>query len=39
MASKWLGRLPEETQHKIAVGNAARVYDFTPADPATIQTS
>jgi hypothetical protein len=23
-------------QHKITVGNACRVYDFTPADPATI---
>jgi len=24
-------------QYKIAVGNAARVYDFTPADPSTIE--
>jgi len=36
LARKWLGHLPEETQHKITVGNASRVYDFTPADPATI---
>lgn len=36
MARKWLGDLPEDVQHKITVGNAARVYDFTPADPATI---
>lgn len=36
MATKWLGHLPDEVQHKITVGNAARVYDFTPADPATI---
>jgi hypothetical protein len=36
LANKWLGDLPEETQHKITVGNASRVYDFTPADPATI---
>ncbi len=31
LASKWLGHLPEDVQHKIAVGNAARVYDFEPA--------
>lgn len=36
MASKWLSHLPDEVQHKITIGNAARVYDFTPADPATI---
>ncbi len=36
MANKWLGHLPEDVQHKITVGNACRVYDFTPADPATI---
>jgi predicted TIM-barrel fold metal-dependent hydrolase len=36
MARKWLGDLPDDVQHKITVGNAARVYDFTPADPATI---
>ncbi|SEP10347.1 amidohydrolase family protein [Trujillonella endophytica] len=36
MAEKWLGHLPKETQHKITIGNACRVYDFTPADPATI---
>jgi predicted TIM-barrel fold metal-dependent hydrolase len=36
-ANKWLGDLPEDVQHKITVGNAARVYDFTPADPATLQ--
>jgi predicted TIM-barrel fold metal-dependent hydrolase len=39
LARKWLGDLPEETQHKITVGNAMRVYDFTPADPATIAVS
>jgi predicted TIM-barrel fold metal-dependent hydrolase len=33
LASKWLGHLPEEVQYKIAVGNACRVYNFTPADP------
>jgi predicted TIM-barrel fold metal-dependent hydrolase len=31
MASKWLGHLPEDTQRKIAIGNASRVYNFTPA--------
>lgn len=31
LANKWLGHLPEETQHKITIGNACRVYDFTPA--------
>ena len=36
MANKWLGDLPEDVRHKITVGNACRVYDFTPADPATI---
>ncbi|HKY13276.1 MAG TPA: amidohydrolase family protein [Microthrixaceae bacterium] len=36
LARKWLGGLSEEIQHKITVGNATRVYDFTPADPATI---
>jgi predicted TIM-barrel fold metal-dependent hydrolase len=36
MANKWLGDLPEDVQHKITVGNACRVYDFAPADPATI---
>jgi predicted TIM-barrel fold metal-dependent hydrolase len=36
-ARKWLEHLPEETQDKIAVGNAARVYNFAPADPATIK--
>ena len=39
LARKWLGDLPEDVQHKITVGNAARVYDFTPADPATIGAS
>jgi predicted TIM-barrel fold metal-dependent hydrolase len=39
MASKWLDHLPEATQYKIAVGNAARVYNFTPAEPATIGAS
>jgi predicted TIM-barrel fold metal-dependent hydrolase len=36
MANKWLARLPQETQDKITVGNASRVYNFTPADPATV---
>ena len=36
MASKWLGHLPQDVQHKITIGNASRVYNFTPADPATI---
>jgi hypothetical protein len=36
MANKWLGHLSDEVQHKITIGNAMRVYDFTPADPATI---
>lgn len=36
LARKWLGHLPEETQHKITIGNACRIYDFEPADPATI---
>ncbi|NKQ54439.1 amidohydrolase [Amycolatopsis sp. K13G38] len=36
MANKWLGHLPDEVQHKITVGNAARVYNFTPASPASI---
>jgi predicted TIM-barrel fold metal-dependent hydrolase len=36
MANKWLGHLPEDVQHKITVGNACRVYGFTPADPATL---
>jgi predicted TIM-barrel fold metal-dependent hydrolase len=39
MANKWLGHLSDEVQHKITVGNAARVYDFTPADPATLPVS
>ena len=37
MANKWLGDLPEDVQHKITIGNACRVYDFTPADPATLE--
>ncbi len=36
LANKWLGDLPEDVQHKITVGNACRVYDFTPADPSTL---
>ena len=36
LARTWLDGLPEETQHKITIGNAERVYDFTAADPATI---
>jgi hypothetical protein len=37
MANKWFGHLSEEVQHKITIGNACRVYDFTPADPASIE--
>jgi predicted TIM-barrel fold metal-dependent hydrolase len=36
LANKWLGHLSEEVQHKITIGNASRVYNFTPADPKTI---
>jgi predicted TIM-barrel fold metal-dependent hydrolase len=36
LARKWLGHLPDDVQHKITIGNASRVYDFQPADPATI---
>ncbi len=36
MANKWLAHLSDDVKHKIAVGNAMRVYDFTPADPTTI---
>jgi predicted TIM-barrel fold metal-dependent hydrolase len=32
LARKWLGDLPDDVQHKITVGNACRVYGFTPAD-------
>ena len=39
MANKWFGHLSEEVQHKITIGNACRVYDFTPADPASIVAS
>jgi predicted TIM-barrel fold metal-dependent hydrolase len=39
LARKWLGHLPADVQHKIAIGNAARVYNFTPADPSTIKLS
>ncbi|HUC38013.1 MAG TPA: amidohydrolase family protein [Acidimicrobiales bacterium] len=39
LARKWLAHLPDEVQHKIAIGNAARVYDFTPADPAALEVS
>jgi predicted TIM-barrel fold metal-dependent hydrolase len=39
LARKWLGHLPDEVQYKIAIGNAARVYNFTPADPATLATA
>jgi predicted TIM-barrel fold metal-dependent hydrolase len=39
LARKWLGHLPDDVQHKITVGNAARVYNFTPADPATLSAS
>jgi predicted TIM-barrel fold metal-dependent hydrolase len=38
LASKWLSHLPEDVQHKITIGNATRVYQFTPADPATLDT-
>ena len=33
LANKWLAHLPEDVQHKIAVGNATRVYGFTPGRP------
>jgi predicted TIM-barrel fold metal-dependent hydrolase len=33
LARKWLSHLPDDVQHKIAVGNAMRVYNFTPAQP------
>jgi predicted TIM-barrel fold metal-dependent hydrolase len=36
MANTWLDHLSDEVQYKITVGNAARVYNFTPADPASI---
>jgi predicted TIM-barrel fold metal-dependent hydrolase len=36
LARKWLGDLPEAVQDKITVGNAARVYRFTPADPKSL---
>src|SRR5262249_39057364 len=39
LARKWLGHLPDDVQNKITIGNAARVYNFTPADPATISVS
>jgi predicted TIM-barrel fold metal-dependent hydrolase len=38
MANKWLGHLPDDVQHKITVGNAERIYNFTAADPNTIAT-
>jgi predicted TIM-barrel fold metal-dependent hydrolase len=37
LANKWLAPFSEEVQQKITIGNASRVYDFTPADPTTIQ--
>ncbi len=37
--NKWFGHLPEEVQYKIMIGNACRVYDFEPADPASIQVA
>jgi hypothetical protein len=33
MAGKWLAHLPQDTQDKITIGNASRVYNFTSADP------
>ena len=36
LANKWLSHLPDDVQHKIAIGNAERVYSFQPADPASI---
>jgi predicted TIM-barrel fold metal-dependent hydrolase len=39
MAGKWFGHLSEEVQHKITIGNACRVYDFAPADPASIEAT
>jgi predicted TIM-barrel fold metal-dependent hydrolase len=37
LANKWLGHLPDETQHKILIGNAERVYNFEAIDPSTIE--
>lgn len=39
LAGKWLGHLPEDVQHKITIGNASRVYNFTPADPTELVLS
>jgi len=39
LARKWLSHLSDEVQHKIAVGNASRVYNFTPADPSVLDGS
>ncbi len=39
MAATWRDHLPQDVQDKITVGNASRVYNFTPADPATITTT
>ena len=39
-AHKWLGHLPDDVQHKIAIGNAIpRSTTSRPADPATIGPS
>jgi hypothetical protein len=35
MANKRLAHPPQEIQEKITVGDASRVCNFTPADPAT----
>jgi predicted TIM-barrel fold metal-dependent hydrolase len=37
MARKLLGHLPDDVQYKVAIGNAAKAYNFTPADPTTIK--
>ena len=36
LARKWLDHLPDEVQYDIAIGNASRVYNFTPAEPPTL---
>ena len=36
LARKWLDHLPDEVQYDIAIGNACRVYNFTPAEPPTL---
>jgi len=37
LANKRMAHLPAETQYKILRGNAERLFQFSPADPATIR--